>query len=102
MNLKMASNIKYFKGVKNWFDNINEYVEKNHRRIKISHYVISAGHHEILESSMIRNKLSNVFGSQYYFDEYGHAIFLKTVVTDTVKTQFLFRINKGKEKYLIQ
>lgn len=94
----MASNIKYFKGVKNWFDNINEYVEKNHRKINISHYVISAGHHEILESSMIRNKLSNVFGSQYYFDDYGHATFPKTVVTDTVKTQFLFRINKGKEK----
>ena len=74
---KMASNIKYFKGVKNWFDNINEYVEKNHRKIKISHYVISAGHHEILESSMIRNKLSNVFGSQYYFDDYGHATFPK-------------------------
>ena len=57
----MASNIKYFKGVLNWFDNINNYVDKNHSKIKISHYVISAGHHEILESSIIRNKLTNVF-----------------------------------------
>ena len=95
---EMASNIKYFKGVLNWFDNINNYVDKNHSKIKISHYVISAGHHEILESSIIRNKLTNVFGSQYYFDDYGHATFPKTVVTDTVKTQFLFRINKGKER----
>ena len=94
----MASKIKYYKGVSTWFDNINQYVKSKHNKIKIAHYVISAGHHEILESSSIRKKLTNVFGSQYYFDNKGHATFPKNVVTDTVKTQFLFRINKGKEK----
>ena len=94
----MASKIKYFKGVLTWFDNINKYLKHNHKRIKVAHYVISAGHHEILESTAIRKKLKNVFGSQYYFNEQGHATFPKVVVTDTAKTQFLFRINKGKEK----
>ncbi len=94
----MASKIKYFKGVETWFDNINKYIKSKHQRIKVAHYVISAGHHEILESTSIRNKLANVFGSQYYFDNKGRATFPKNVVTDTAKTQFLFRINKGKEK----
>ena len=94
----MASKIEYFKGVFTWFDNINKYLKNNHKRIKVAHYVISAGHHEILESAAIRKKLTNVFGSQYYFNEQGHATFPKVVVTDTAKTQFLFRINKGKEK----
>ena len=94
----MASKIEYFKGVFTWFDNINKYLKNNHKRIKVAHYVISAGHHEILESTAIRKKLKNVFGSQYYFNEQGHATFPKVVVTDTAKTQFLFRINKGKEK----
>lgn len=94
----MASKIKYFKGVLTWFDNINKYLKHNHKRIKVAHYVISAGHHEILESTAIRKKLTNVFGSQYYFNEQGHATFPKVVVTDTAKTQFLFRINKGREK----
>ena len=94
----MASKIKYFKGVESWFDNINQYINSKHQRIKVAHYVISAGHHEILESTSIRHKLTNVFGSQYYFDKKGHATFPKNVVTDTAKTQFLFRINKGKEK----
>ena len=89
----MASKIKYFKGVLTWFDNINKYLKHNHKRIKVAHYVISAGHHEILESTAIRKKLKNVFGSQYYFNEQGHATFPKVVVTDTAKTQFLFRIN---------
>ena len=94
----MADKIQYFKGVLNWFDNINSYIKKKHKKINLSHYVISAGHHEILESTAIRNKLTNVFGSQYYFDDEGNATFPKNVVTDTVKTQFLFRINKGKER----
>ena len=94
----MASKIEYFKGVFTWFDNINKYLKNNHKRIKVAHYVISAGHHEILESAAIRKKLTNVFGSQYYFNEQGHATFPKVVVTDTAKTQFLFRINKGKER----
>tara|TARA_B100001059_G_scaffold117372_1_gene117650 strand:+ start:32 stop:862 length:831 start_codon:yes stop_codon:yes gene_type:complete len=95
----MAQNIKYFNGVKDWFMNINNYIKTNHKNIKIAHYVISAGHHEILEASSIRKNLTNVFGSQYYFDKNGYATFPKIVVTDTTKTQFLFRINKGKEKF---
>ena len=95
----MADKIKYFKGVKDWFTNINDYIKKNHKNIKITHYVISAGHHEILQATSIRKNLTNVFGSQYYFDKHGNATFPKIVVTDTTKTQFLFRINKGKEKF---
>ena len=95
----MADKIKYFNGVKDWFKNINHYIKKNHININIAHYVISAGHHEILEATSIRNELTNVFGSQYYFDKHGNATFPKIVVTDTTKTQFLFRINKGKEKF---
>ena len=95
----MADKIKYFNGVKDWFKNINHYIKKHHKNIKIAHYVISAGHHEILEATSIRNELTNVFGSQYYFDKHGNATFPKIVVTDTTKTQFLFRINKGKEKF---
>ena len=94
----MASKIKYFRGVETWFDNINQYIKSKHHKIKVAHYVISAGHHEILESTSIHHKLTNVFGSQYYFDNKGRATFPKNVVTDTAKTQFLFRINKGKEK----
>ena len=64
----MAHKIKYFKGVQDWFMNINNYIKNNHKNIKIAHYVISAGHHEILEASSIRKDLTNVFGSQYFYD----------------------------------
>ena len=84
----MASKIKYFKGVTSWFEHINQYVKSKHNKIKVAHYVISAGHHEILESTSIRKKLTNVFGSQYYFDNKGHATFPKNVVTDTATVSY--------------
>ncbi|MBX9683270.1 MAG: haloacid dehalogenase-like hydrolase, partial [Hyphomicrobium sp.] len=41
---------------------------------------------------------ANVFASEYWFDAYDLP-FPKRVITDTGKTQYLFRINKGLEDY---
>jgi hypothetical protein len=39
----------------------------------------------------------NMFASEYFFDHHGRATYPKRVITDTSKTQYLFRINKGIE-----
>ena len=96
---KMGKDIKYYKGVKEWFQNINNYVkEKSGNNIDICHYIISAGHLEILEGISIKKYIKTIFASEYFYDKSKHARFPKVVVTDTTKTQYLFRINKGKEK----
>ena len=46
----------------------------------------------------IKKYIQTIFASEYFYDESKHARFPKIVVTDTTKTQYLFRINKGKEK----
>ncbi len=98
-NLKaMGRNVRYFKGVEDWFDNIDGYVkERSQERIKVRHYIISAGLREILEGVSIFSRFHRVFASEYYFDKYGHARYPNRVITDTTKTQYLFRINKGVE-----
>lgn len=98
-NLKaMGSNVRYFKGVKTWFANIDQYVkEQSNEQIEVRHYIISAGLKEILEGVNIFDKFHKVFASEYYFDNYGHANYPNRVITDTTKTQYLFRINKGVE-----
>jgi haloacid dehalogenase-like hydrolase len=95
---QMASAIKYFPGVEAWFDRINAYVKaRSGGHAKVLHYVISAGQKEILEGVSIRQYFKQIYASQYYFDHHGRATFPRLLVTDTAKTQFLFRINKGKE-----
>lgn len=96
---KMAKKIKYFKGVKSFFRRINNYVAKESRNhMTVRHYIISSGLKEILMKASIKKYFKNIFASEYYYDTYRAPKFPKLVVTDTVKTQFLFRINKGKEK----
>jgi hypothetical protein len=94
----MGKSIKYFPGVEGWFARINKLVRKEGKgRIKIRHYIVSAGLREILEGTSIRNQFARIYASEYHFDHDDRAIFPKLLITDTAKTQYLFRINKGKE-----
>jgi hypothetical protein len=94
----MARAIEYFPGVSTWFTRMNGYVRKRSRgQVKLQHYLISAGQKEILEGASIRRHFRRIYASEYHFNHHGVATFPKILVTDTQKTQFLFRINKGIE-----
>jgi 2-hydroxy-3-keto-5-methylthiopentenyl-1-phosphate phosphatase len=94
----MARAIEYFPGVATWFGRINAYVRKRSRgQVKVHHYLISAGQKEILDGVSIRRHFKRIYASEYHFNHHGVATFPKLLVTDTMKTQFLFRINKGIE-----
>jgi haloacid dehalogenase-like hydrolase len=94
----MARAIEYFPGVPAWFGRMNAYVKRRSRgQVKLAHYLISAGQKEILDGVSIRRHFKRIYASEYHFNHHGVATFPKLLVTDTVKTQFLFRINKGLE-----
>ena len=95
----LAHVIEYFPGVEQWFDMINRYVARQGGgRVGIRHYIISAGNKEILDRISIARHFARIYASEYHFDGDGRAVFPKVVVTDTTKTQFLFRINKEREE----
>ncbi len=95
---KMSNDIIYYYGVEGWFTNINKYIKSLSKNVEILHYIVSAGHLEILDGISIKKYIKKIFASEYFYDKKGHAVFPKIVVTDTTKTQYLFRINKGKER----
>jgi len=95
---KCGQKIQYFPGVESFFKEINKYVKLVSKgRMQVRHYIISAGLKEILDGVSIRKEFFNIFGSQYHYNNADHPDFPKVVITDTIKTQYLFRINKGKE-----
>lgn len=93
----LAANIRYYRGVEEWFALINQYVQARTQAVNIKHYIISAGMKEILDGISIGQHFAQIYASEYYFDFRGIATFPKLVITDTSKTQYLFRINKGIE-----
>ena len=95
---KMGKDIQYYDGVIDWFKSIDKYVKNlSNGEVEIYHYIISAGHLEILEGISIKKYIKKIFASEYFYNSEEYAVFPKIVVTDTTKTQYLFRINKGKE-----
>jgi hypothetical protein len=90
--------VELYPGVVDWFDAIESYVQQraNAAGISIKHYLVSSGLTEIIEGTPIYARFANVFASEYWFDAYD-VPFPKRVISDTGKTQYLFRINKGIE-----
>ncbi|MCP5145345.1 MAG: haloacid dehalogenase-like hydrolase [Gammaproteobacteria bacterium] len=94
----LARDIEYFKGVEEWFARINKYVKaKSKGEVEVRHYIISAGLDEILAGISIRDHFTRIYASQYFFDHHEVARFPTIAINDTGKTQYLFKINKGRE-----
>jgi 2-hydroxy-3-keto-5-methylthiopentenyl-1-phosphate phosphatase len=95
---KLARDIRYYPGVPGWFERVNRYVEERSRgAVEVRHYIISAGLREILEGISIKHHFERIYASQYHFNHHEVACFPTIVINDTSKTQYLFRINKGRE-----
>lgn len=89
----MGKNVELFRGVEQWFDRITRYGLEN--SVQIEHYVISSGMKEIIEGTSISRCFKSIFACEFLYDENGGAVWPKTDVNYTNKTQFVYRINKG-------
>ncbi len=92
---ELGARVSYFPGVEDWFERVNRFVKPH--GVQLDHYIISAGNREILEGVSIASMFRRIYASEYHWNDDGRATFPKVLVTDTTKTQFLFRINKGRE-----
>ena len=94
----LGARIKYFPGVDSWFERVAKYVhERGDGNVRLENYIISAGQKEILEGAAIRKHFTGMFASEYFFDHHQRATWPNILINDTIKTQYIFRINKGLE-----
>jgi hypothetical protein len=96
--VRQGRDVEYYPGVADWFDEIARYVaiRDETKSVAVRHYLISSGLMEIVQGTTIFPRFHNVFASEYWFEAYDLP-YPKRVITDTGKTQYLFRINKGIE-----
>ncbi len=91
--VSLGKDIQFFPGVDGWFKRINEYGKT--KDVDVQHYVISSGNKEIIEGSSIFKFFKKVFACEYLYNDEDEAIWPKSVINYTTKTQFIYRINKG-------
>lgn len=88
-----GKNVQYYKGVKTWFDRMNEFGKE--LGLEVEHYIISAGYYEILKGCSIYDKFNYLFACSFCYNDDGEAIWPARVVNSSAKTQCLSKINKG-------
>lgn len=95
---KIGQDVPLYEGVDTWFQRVNDYGEE--RGIEVQHYIISSGLKEIIEGSRIAKEFHRIYASSYLYSVDGVAEWPAQAVNYTNKTQFIFRIAKGKfEEY---
>ena len=97
---KLCGQVPYYPGVaEGYFEQLERFMrsvpEVAECGIMLEHYIISSGLKEILDGISIRKYFKKIYACEYDYD-HGKPVFPKLVINDTNKTQFLFRINKGK------
>lgn len=90
---ELGQSVVLFEGVIDWFDRINEYGKT--MGLEITHYILSSGLKEIIEGTPIYDKFTNVYASEFHYNERGNADWPVRAVNYTTKTQYIFRISKG-------
>ena len=92
-----GAGIEFFSGVETWFDRINEFIEtiSESGDIEVEHYIVSSGLKEMIEGCRIAGVFKEIFACEFLYDAHGHPEWPGRVISDTSKTQYLYRINKG-------
>ncbi|MBQ6127014.1 MAG: haloacid dehalogenase-like hydrolase, partial [Erysipelotrichaceae bacterium] len=59
------------------------------------HYIISSGLTDLIKGTQIASEFKKIYACTYAYDEKGKVLWPSRAVNYTMKTQYLFRINKG-------
>lgn len=89
----LGKDVHLYPGVKEWFARINQFGQEN--GVIVEHYIISSGIKDIIEGTEIANEFKAIYACDFYYDENGDVVWPKIAINFTLKTQYMYKINKG-------
>ena len=95
-NAKLAEfgkSVTPFPGAADFIMQINETLAKEHD-VTVEGYVVSCGIESLMKGTVLAESFTDIFGSSFY-EKDGIIAGVKSSITFTEKTKFIFAINKG-------
>ncbi len=82
-------------GVEGMFERLRIIARETNPRANVEFYLISSGIGDVLRSTRIAHEFTDIWASEFHYDNNWHAVFPKKIVSFTDKTRYLFQIQKG-------
>jgi hypothetical protein len=92
---KWGKELPLHEGVDGMFGRLRLIAKETSPRANIEFYLISSGIGDVLRSTRIAHEFTDIWASEFHYDNNGHADFPKKIVSFTDKTRYLFQIQKG-------
>ena len=82
-------------GVPTLFERLRQVVRASHPQVQLEFYLISSGIGDVMRHTPIAHEFTDIWASEFIYDEDGGICFPRRVVSFTDKTRYLFHIQKG-------
>ncbi|MGB3289077.1 MAG: HAD family hydrolase [Burkholderiaceae bacterium] len=82
-------------GVRTLFSRLRAMVKEQHPQVQLEFYLISSGIGDVVRHTPIAQEFTDIWASEFIYDNTGAIHFPKRVVSFTDKTRYLFHIQKG-------
>lgn len=82
-------------GVPELFERLRAVLRQAHPQVQLEFYLISSGIGDVLRQTPIADAFTDIWASEFIYDQAGAINFPKRIVSFTDKTRYLFHIQKG-------
>ena len=82
-------------GVESLFSRLRLSIEEFAPRVSVEFYLISSGIGDVLRNTRIAREFTDIWASEFHYDDAGRVLFTRRIVSFTDKTRYLFHIQKG-------
>ncbi len=95
---QIGASLQLYPGLPKALEDLKKYVTKfpelRDARVKLEYYIISGGIEEMIRGTALDELVDGIFGSTFYYEK-GKPVGIKTAISFTEKTRYLYGINKG-------
>ena len=92
---RVGKAIEPFPGVPEMFDRVTAWARDIVDDVEVEFYLLSAGFVDVHRHMDIAEKFTDMWGSEFYFDEDGEAAWCKQMITFSEKVRYVLQLAKG-------